>query len=210
MSKSGLAAVDEAAATITQSDHEAAVAAAREEGRNAGYEAGKSEGDKAGFERGHAEGVTAGKAEGEKVGREAGAIAERDRILGIEKIAMPGHEESVAAFKADGKTTPAEAAMAILAAEKAKGGKMLDALKVDGLTGAAAAVAAQPATPQKADSAKILADTTQPIEVRCKAAWDADASLQAEFGSLSTLVAYETAKASGQARIFDPTKRPRT
>lgn len=209
MSKSGLAAVDEAAATITKSDHEAAVAAAREEGRKAGLEAGKAEGDKAGFDRGHAEGVTAGKAEGERVGREAGATAERERILGLEKIAMPGHEAAIAGFKADGKTTPEQAAVAILEAEKAKGGKVLDALKVDGEKGAAAAPAAQPPAGQ-VDSAKILADATQPLDDRCKAAWDADAGLRAEFGSLSTLVAYEKAKAAGQARIFDPTRRPRT
>lgn len=207
---SGLAAVDEAAATITKSDHEAAVATAREEGRKAGFDAGKEDGDKAGYARGHAEGVTAGKSDGEKAGREAGAIAERERILGIEKIAMPGHEESVATFKADGKTTPAEAAMAILAVEKAKGGKVLDALKADGAAGPAAAVAAQAAVSTQVDGAKLLADTTQPIDVRCKAAWDADAGLRAEFGSLSTLVAYEAAKASGQAKIFDPTRRPRT
>lgn len=75
------------------------------------------------------------KAEGETMDRESilashpeiaegfraeGATAERERILGVEAQAMPGHETLIAGLKADGKTTPAEAAMQILAAEKTK------------------------------------------------------------------------------------------
>lgn len=47
-----------------------------------------------------------------------GANAERARIQAIEATALPGHEKLIAAMKADGKSTAADAALAILAAEK--------------------------------------------------------------------------------------------
>lgn len=53
-------------------------------------------------------------------GRQAGAEAERARILGIEAHAMPGHEALIAQLKADGAVTPDQAAGRILAAEKSK------------------------------------------------------------------------------------------
>jgi len=55
-----------------------------------------------------------------------GATAERARLLGIEERAagLHGAAELVATMKADGKTTPAEAADRLLAAEKAKKAKV--------------------------------------------------------------------------------------
>ena len=60
-----------------------------------------------------------------------GAAHERARILGIEERAagLHGAAELVAAMKADGKTTPAEAADKLLAAEKAKKEKVRSELK---------------------------------------------------------------------------------
>lgn len=63
--------------------------------------------------------------------RAEGATAERERILGVEAQAMPGHETLIAGLKADGKTTPAEAAMQILAAEKTKLGAQASQLSAD-------------------------------------------------------------------------------
>lgn len=63
--------------------------------------------------------------------RAEGATAERERILGIEAQAMPGHEQLIATLKADGKTTPAEAAMQILSAERGKLGNMASRLSAD-------------------------------------------------------------------------------
>lgn len=48
----------------------------------------------------------------------AGATAERERILGIESHAMAGHETLIATLKADGKTTPDQAAAQVLAAHR--------------------------------------------------------------------------------------------
>jgi len=52
--------------------------------------------------------------------RAEGATAERERITGLEALAMPGTEDLVAQFKADG-TQPAQAAIQILKAAKAGG-----------------------------------------------------------------------------------------
>jgi ClpP class serine protease len=52
--------------------------------------------------------------------RAEGAAAERQRIAGLEALSMPGAEELVARFKADG-TQPAQAAIEILKAAKAGG-----------------------------------------------------------------------------------------
>ncbi len=47
-----------------------------------------------------------------------GATAERDRILGIEAHSMPGHDKLIAQLKADGKTSPDQAAAQVLTAER--------------------------------------------------------------------------------------------
>lgn len=62
--------------------------------------------------------TSAARDEGHKAGLAAGATAERERILGIEANALPGHEKLVAELKADGKTTPDQAAARIVAAER--------------------------------------------------------------------------------------------
>ncbi len=64
-------------------------------------------------------------------GRELGATAERDRIKNVEAQSMPGHEALIATLKFDGKTSGPEAAVQVLAAEKAKKGDRLAALKAD-------------------------------------------------------------------------------
>jgi len=86
------------------------------------------------------------KAEGENMDRESilaahpelaeafraeGADAERARILGVEAAAMPGHETLIASLKADGKTTPGEAALQVLAAEKETLAKMKTTLTAE-------------------------------------------------------------------------------
>jgi hypothetical protein len=57
--------------------------------------------------------------QGRSEGHTQGATAERERILGIETHAGPGHAELITEMKADGKTTPDQAAARILAAERA-------------------------------------------------------------------------------------------
>src|SRR5688500_16123997 len=123
-SNSGMAAVDEAAATITQTDHNAALAAAREEGRAAGLAEAQAANQTA---------VAAARAEG--------ATAERARLAGIESAALPGHDKLVADCKADPTCTPGDAALRINAAERAKltvaGASIQNVEKVTGKVGAA-------------------------------------------------------------------------
>lgn len=52
-------------------------------------------------------------------GRAAGAQAERDRIAGVKAQAIPGHEALIEQLAFDGKSSGADAALAIVAAEKA-------------------------------------------------------------------------------------------
>lgn len=89
-------------------------------------------------------------------GRAAGAEAERARILGIEANTMPGHEALIAQLKADGATTPDQAAAQVLRAEKAK------------LHGVAADLAsdAPVPVPAQADQSATVVKTSAQLAVR--------------------------------------------
>jgi hypothetical protein len=140
--------------------------------------------------------VTGLESAAEAAGRTAGAAAERDRILALDEIAMSGHEALVAAAKKDGKTTAEGLALQILKADKAAGTSHL-AGRAEG----DAATAVTPVTPLK--PAAKAADASLPIEARARAAWDASADLQAEFGgSFDAFLAFEKANAAGTARIL--------
>lgn len=133
----------------------------------------------------HAEGV----AEGHVDGLTKGATAERERIQAVLAQSMPGHEKLVNQLAFDGKTTGPEAAVQVLAAEKAVGKATLENLHAD----APAAVQHAAAT----DTA-----TAQTPEEKAKTKWDADTNLQAEFGGkFSRYLAYENAIAAGTVRI---------
>jgi signal peptide peptidase SppA len=119
-----------------------------------------------------------------------GAKAERDRLIGIEEQAagLTGHDELVKAMKADGKTTPAEAATKILAAEKAKNAERLVGLQQ--LDNAAAGVTStlsggdggEKKFPQNAEG--------------WKAEWEATPKLQDEFPTAESYVATMKRKAA--------------
>lgn len=138
----------------------------------------------------HAEGYSQGRSEG----MADGASAERKRILAIEAQSFPGHEALIASLKADGKSSAEEAAVQILAAERAKGGKMLAALAAD----APAAVPAATAP----DAGSTAVDPNLSIEDRCKAGWDKDAKIRSEFGTFAAYLGFEKASASGRVRIL--------
>lgn len=142
------------------------------------------------------------RAEGHTSGLTAGATAERERILGIEKAALPGHEAIIAAHKADGSKTPSDAALAVIAAENATRSTMLDGLKADDgkvkIRSEPANGAAAPASaPQDAKAGKTGEDLW-------KAEFAESADLKTEFGSEKSYLAFKRAEASGQAKIFTP------
>jgi hypothetical protein len=136
--------------------------------------------------------------EGFNAGLDAGAEAERNRIIAVQAQAagLPGHEALVAALVADGKTTGAEAAVQILAAEKTKGRQHAAALRAD---------APAPVAHAASDDAGSL-PAGAPIEEAAKAKWDADASLRTEFINFSTYLAYAKAHAAGSVKVLGANK----
>lgn len=136
-----------------------------------------------------AEGHAAGLAEGKSLGAEA----ERVRIQGIEFLAMPGHDALVASLKFDGKTTAEQAALQILAAEKATRESM------------AGRIASDTPKPVK-HSAPAFNDGDEDEDgdgeeltgaAKWEHEWKHSAALQAEFRSVDSYVAYQNASAKG-------------
>lgn len=87
------------------------------------------------FDAGKAEGAKAAAASVEAVraeGMEAGKVAERERISGIQAAILPGHEKIGQDAIADGKSTAGDVALKIIAAEREARGKALDAYGKDG------------------------------------------------------------------------------
>jgi hypothetical protein len=142
-----------------------------------------------------AEGRNAGVAEG----RTAGAEAERARIKDVEAQSMPGHEQLIAGLKYDGKTTAAEAAVQVLAAEKATLAGVNKDLKADAPN---AAAASPTATGDRADQ-EAAAEAQLPPEERAKKRWDRDERLRAEYGDdFKAYMAFEKANAAGRVKIL--------
>lgn len=169
---SGMAAVDQAAATITQTEHTAALAAAREDGRKAGAASVD---------------LSAARAEG--------ATAERARLAGIESAALPGHDALVASCKADPACTPGDAALRINAAERAKltavAGNIANVEKATGTVAAAVTTQATGGT----------AEVPQTAE-GWKAEFAASKELQAVHQSADTYANWKQGVADGRVAIF--------
>lgn len=124
-----------------------------------------------------------------------GAERERARIASVEAQALPGHESLIASLKADGKSTGADAAMQVLAAEKAKLASIAERLHAE-------APPIIPHAPAPSGNQGTPPDSSLPIETQCQQRWDADAALRGEFQSLETYIAFERAQAAGHAKIF--------
>lgn len=123
-----------------------------------------------------------------------GAVAERQRILAVEAQSVPGHEALIATLKADGKTTGPEAAVQVLAAEKAVRQTTLAA--IEGCTGVVIP-SIEPPDASASDTSNL------PLEDRAKAEWDNSPELREEFNDkYSSFLAFRKAEASGQARIL--------
>jgi ClpP class serine protease len=125
-----------------------------------------------------------------------GAAAERARIQDVQAQAQgfPGHDDLLAEMIADGKTTGPQAAVRILAAERAQGADRLKALYAD-------APAPLPHTVAPEDAAD-APDAAAPVEDRAKAAWDKDPALRSEFSSLGAYTAYLKNHEAGRARVL--------
>lgn len=140
-----------------------------------------------------AEGRAEGEAETAKAvadARAAGATAERERIQAVLEQSMPGHEALVQGLAFDGKTTGPEAAVKVLAAEKAAMADKGKAIRSD--------------APKPAPASEPGSTSTEglPVEERAKLAWDKDPNLRAEFGgSFEAYLGFERAVENGTVRI---------
>lgn len=130
-------------------------------------------------------------------GSAAAATAERERIQSVFAQSMPGHDALINSLAFDGKTTGPEAAVAVLNAERTQRATALADRRAD--APAAAPHAAAP-TVSHAD-----VDASLPLEDRCKAQWDKDASLRAEFGTLEGFTAYTRGCEKGRVRVLGAT-----
>jgi signal peptide peptidase SppA len=118
-------------------------------------------------------------AEGHDAGIAAGAQAERERIQAVFAQSMPGHEALIKTLAFDGKTSGAEAAVAVLGAERSLREKAMADRNAE-----APAVVKHAAAPAEAAAA---AKGDPETEDQAKAKWESDNALRAEFsGSFST------------------------
>jgi hypothetical protein len=136
------------------------------------------------------------KADAKAEGLSEGVAAERARILGIESVALPGHGDLIKTMKADGKTTPGEAAVKIVEAERVKRAGQLDEIAgVEAHTGKLASLPLSQAN-EKKPTGNQVAQTPD----GWKAEWQANKDLQTEFEQVEIYVAYKKADANGQVR----------
>lgn len=128
--------------------------------------------------------------------RAEGIKAEASRLASIEDQAVPGYDKIIAAMKADTSKTGADAAMAIIAAQKKERAAMMASLsadeeKVKGLRSQPSNGVTDPAT----DSGNAISGLKG--EALWKAEYDRSEKLQGEFASQSEYLALKRAESSG-------------
>ena len=138
---------------------------------------------------------------GHDQGKIVGAQAEMQRIKDVEAQSkgLAGHEKLVLELKYDGKTTGPEAAVQILAAERAKLALISTNIQDD-----APPVLDSPPS----DDLQSVPRETKGDEASCKKVWDKNprnkngVALQNEFTSFESYYAYEKNKSEGRANIY--------
>ncbi|MCP4989343.1 MAG: S49 family peptidase [Colwellia sp.] len=111
-----------------------------------------------------------------KAGSEVGIKTERERIQGIQDCTIIGHEELAKTLIADGKTSPGEAAIKMINANKEANAAGLDTIKN---------TSAQPVADEAEETVVAKDDMT------AKEKWDSDAKLAKEFDSFEAFEAVE-------------------
>lgn len=125
--------------------------------------------------------------------KQEGAEAERGRIQSVRMQLVPGHEALIESMAFDGKSTGADAALAIVAAEQQIRANAAESFKKE-------APAVVP--PVNSDVPETLEDKNAPVETRAKLAWDKSPDVREEFRTFSAYLAYRKAEAAGQVKIF--------
>lgn len=108
----------------------------------------------------------------EQAAAEAATNAERERIKGIEDVALPGSEELTAEAKFTKPLSVSDFAVALVKGAKTKGAAFLDAMREDGEESGAGDVGNTPAPEDK--------DAVSAAKARAKA--DAEAYLESKKG----------------------------
>ncbi len=128
-------------------------------------------------------------------GYKAGSETERARILGLEEVAMSGHEALLEQARSDGKSKAADLALKIVAAEKQRGGNVLKTMEAETL--------AEPVvTPSTGQTPHI--DVNAPIEERAESEWQASADIRTEFADKDAYIAFRKAEDSGRVKRYAP------
>lgn len=122
------------------------------------------------------------------------AQTERARIQAVfeQGEQLPGHEQLIKTLMFDGKTTGPEAAVQILAAEKAARGSELEKIKRSAPT----------PVPSASTDPEPTVDDHLPVEERCKIEWERSSDIRAEFGDLETYTSYKRAEEAGRIRVL--------
>lgn len=134
-----------------------------------------------------------------------GAQQELERIQGVKATLIPGHEALVETMMFDGKTSAADAALKINAAEReirtAQGNREFkDAPKPAATVPAPSVPAATAEEKAKAEKEKQAA---LPVAERCKAMWEANTDgVRGEFTSLDAFTAFSRAAEAGKVRTL--------
>jgi signal peptide peptidase SppA len=125
---------------------------------------------------------------GFNAGSLAGAKAENARINGIDACTIIGQEVLANNMKADGKTTPGEAAIRMIAADQAAKATGLEKIKTESA---------------KAVSDELEETIVKNADMTPKEQWEASADLKKEFATADIYDAYMTNKADGNIRVFN-------
>ena len=137
----------------------------------------------------HAENLISAKVDAHKEGLETGAEIERARIQDIDKVTIKGQEKLATDLKADGKTTPGEAAIKMINANKEANAEGLEKIKT---------TSAKPVEDEIEETIKEKKDSK---DMTAKEKWDADPKLAKEFDSFKAFEAME--KNSDNFRILN-------
>jgi len=125
--------------------------------------------------------------------KEEGATAENQRIKEVKMQLVPGHEALIEAMAFDGKSTAADAALAIVAAEQ----------KVRSIAAENFVKDAPDVVPVVNNDSPEKENLSAPIEERAKAAWDKSPETREEFrDNFGAYLSFRKADAAGQAKIF--------
>jgi len=135
-----------------------------------------------------------------------GAANERQRIADVRAAALPGHEALIERLAADGQTTGAQAAAAVIAAERASLAAAGVALRQERPAPVEHGASASGDAAAEAAAESQAADAAAPIEERARANWDKSAELRNEFPSYDAYAAWFKANEAGRVKVLGAAK----